>query len=127
METKHPAVKEPPKDYFENIRAQQSKRAKKCTNYQKLLEKGLIASSKVAQLLPKYNKAHTEAESVIAPALAIVVETILGPNAAEKVMRVPFLNNAISRRSEDLSSDLRDQICKRFEAPVDKVSLLWSL
>jgi len=45
----------------------------------KLPEKGLVASYKVAQLLAKRKKAHSEGETIIAPALAIVVETILGP------------------------------------------------
>ena len=53
LETKHPDVKEQPKQYFENIRDQQNKQAKKFTNYLKLPEKGLIASYKVAQLLAK--------------------------------------------------------------------------
>ena len=57
--------------------AQQNKQAKKFANYLKLPEKILIASCKVAQLLAKRKKAHTEAESIIAPALAIVVGTIL--------------------------------------------------
>lgn len=127
LETKHPAVKEQPKQYFENIRDQQNKQAKKFTNYLKLPEKGLIASYKVAQLLAKRKKAHTDAESVIAPALAIVVETVLGFDAAEKVKRVPLSNDTISRRIEDLSSDLKDQICEHFEAPDDEMSLLWSL
>ena len=92
-----------------------------------MAEKGLIASYKVAQLLAKRKKAHMQAESVIAPALAIVVETILGPDTAEKVMRVSLSNDTISRRNEDLLSEQKDQICEHFEAPDDKVSLLWSL
>ena len=78
MKTKPPAVKEQLKKYFESIRAQQNKQAEKLANYLKLPEKELIASHKVAQLLAKRKKVHTEAESVIAQALAIIVETILG-------------------------------------------------
>ena len=89
-----------------------------------LPEKRLIASYKVAQLLAKGKKAHAEAESVIAPTLATVAETILGPDAAEKVMKVFLSNDTISCRIEDLSSNLKDQICKHFEAPDDEVSLL---
>ena len=48
-----------------------------------LLEKELIVSYKVAQLLVKHKKSHTEAESVIAPASAIIVKTTLGPDAAK--------------------------------------------
>ena len=95
---KHPAVKGKPKQYFENIRDQQNKQAKKFTNYLKLPEKGLIASYKVAQLLAKRKKAHTDAESVIAPVLAIVVETVLGIDAAKKLKE--FLSQTILSRAE---------------------------
>ena len=78
-------------------------------------------------MLAKRKKAHADTKSVIAPALAIVVEIILGPDASEKVMRVLLSNDTILRRIEDLSSDLKDQACNRFEAPDDEVSLLWSL
>ena len=82
-------------------------------SYLKLPEKGLIASYKVAR-----KKAHTDAESVIAPPLAIVVEEILGTAAAEKVRRVPLSNNTISRRIRRLEhrfkrSNSRTLYCDR--------------
>ena len=52
-------------------------------SYLKPPEKGLTASYKVAHLLAKRKKAHTDAESVIAPALAIVAEEILETAAAK--------------------------------------------
>lgn len=87
-------------------------------------EKGLIASYKVAQLIAKRKKAHTDAESIIAPAVAIIVETMLGKEATEKVKKVPLSNDTISRRIEDLSSDLKKQIVEHFES---HDSELWSL
>ena len=60
---------------------------------------------------------HTEAESVITPSLSIVVETMHGTNAAKQVKTVPLSKDAISRRIEDISSDLKSQICEHFEAP----------
>ena len=85
--------------------SQTNKQAKKMDSYLKLLEKELTANYKVAHMLAKRKKVHTNAESVIAPALAIVVEKILGTSAAEKVRRVPLSNDTISRRIEDLRSD----------------------
>lgn len=58
----------------------------------------------VAQLLAKRKEAHTEAETIIAPAFAIILETMLGPEAAKKFKKVSLSNDTISRRIEDLSS-----------------------
>ena len=60
-------------------------------------------------------KAQKEAKSVNTLALAIVVETLLGSGAGEKVMRVLLSNNIISRRIENLLSDLKNQICEHSE------------
>ena len=95
-------------------------------SYLKLPEKGLIARYKVAHLLAKRKKALTDAESVIAPALAIVVEEILGTAAAEKVRRVPLSNDTIFRRIDNLSSDLKDQFCEHF-VKEDELSVLRDL
>ena len=68
----------------------------------------------MAHRLAKRKKADTDAESVIAPALAIVVEEILRTAAAKKVWQVPLSNDTISWRIDDLSSDLKDQFCEHF-------------
>ena len=94
--------------------SQTNKQAKKMDSYLKLPEKRLIASCKVAHLLTKRKKAHTDAESVIAPVLAIAVGEILGIAAAEKVRRVPLSNDTISQRIEDLSTNLKDRIREHF-------------
>ena len=51
-------------------------------------------------MLTKHTKMHTETESVIVPALAIVVETMFGTNADDQVKKVPLSNDTISRRIE---------------------------
>ena len=127
LDSKHPGVGSKQIEYFESHAAQQKKQAKKLKTFMRLPEKGLIASYKVAHLLAKRKKAHTEAETVIAPALAIIVETVLGTEAAEKVKKVPLSNDTIARRIEDLSSDLKDQIREHFETPEDNSLLLWSI
>ena len=79
------------------------------------------------KLLTKCKKAHTDAESVIAPALAIIVEEILGTAAAEKVYRVPFSNDTIGQRIKDLSTDLKNQIRRHFIVTENELSGLWAL
>ena len=127
LSTKHPTLKDKPIEFFENWKMQTNKQAKKMDSYLKLPEKGLIASYKVAHLLAKRKKAHTDAESVIAPASAIVVEEILGTTAAQKVRRVPLSNDTISRRIKDLSTDLQDQIREHFIVTENELSVLWAL
>lgn len=74
-------------------------------------------------MLAKQKKAHTDAESLIAPALIIAAETMLGTDAAEKMKQIPLSNDTMSRRIEDLSSDIKDQVRKNFEKPEDEISL----
>ena len=74
----------------------------------KLQERGLVASYKVAHLLEKRKKAHTDVEPVIAPSVSIIVETMLGSDAAAKVSKVPLSNDTISKRIENLFSYIND-------------------
>jgi len=120
LKTNHPAQKDKPREYFEKLATEKNQQSKKITNFLKLPDKALIASYKVAQLITKRKKAHTEAESIIAPALAIIVETMLGPEVAAKVKTVPLSDDTMSRRIEDLSSDLQDQIRENFKTPEDE-------
>ena len=83
LNTKHPTLKDKPTEFFENPMSQINKQANKMDSYLKLSKKRLFASYKVAHLFTKRKKAHTDAESVIALALAIVVEEILGTAAAK--------------------------------------------
>ena len=127
LKTKHLTLKDKPTEFFENLMSQTNKQTKKMESYLKLPEKGLIANYKVTDLLTKRRKAHTGTDSVIVPALAIVVEEILGTAAAEKVRRVPLSNDTISRRIEDLSTDLKDQTRKHFIVTENELSGLWAL
>ena len=81
----------------------------------KLPERELVASYKVAHLLAKCKKAHTDAESVIAPSVSIIVETMLGSYAADTVSKFRLSNYTISRRIEDLFSDINGQIRDHFD------------
>ena len=129
LETNHESLKDMPKAYFENVILQKDKEAKRFNKYMKLPERGLVASYKVAHLLAKRKKAHADTESVIAPSVSIIVETMLGSDAADTVSKVPISNGTISKRIEDLSSDINDQIREHFDkqGQDDELPQLWTL
>lgn len=70
-------------------------------------KKGFIASYQIAQLTAQRKTAHTKAESIIAPALAIIVETMLEKEATDYVKKVLLFNDTISRRNEDLTLEIK--------------------
>ena len=121
LETNHESLKDKPKAYFENFLLQKDKETKQFSKYMKLLERVLVASYKMAHLLAKCKKAHTDAESVIAPSVSIIVETMLGRDTADTVSKVPISNDTISRRIENLSSDINDQIREHFDVQGPKL------
>ena len=129
LETNHESLKDKPKAYFENLVLQKDEEAKRFNKYMKLPERGLVVSYKVAHLLAKCKKAHTDTESVIAPSVSIIVETMLGSYAADTISKFPLSNDTISRRIEDLSLDINDQICEHFDVQGqdDNLSKLWAL
>lgn len=124
LEKNHPARKNEPRDYFEKLATEKNQQSKMITNFLKLPEKGLIASYKVAQLIAQRKKAHTDAESIIAPAVAIIVESMLGPEAAAKVKTVPLSDDTMSRRIQDISTDLQHQVQENFIKTEEE---LWAL
>ena len=90
LETNHPLDKDKARDFFEKLASEKGKQSKKIVSFIKLPVKGQLASYKIAQLIAKRKKAHTEAELIIAPALEIVVETMLGSDATAKVKTLPL-------------------------------------
>ena len=57
---------------------------------------GCPVNSKYGRTPPnKHGGVGSQPQSVIVPALAIVVETMLGTNAAEQVKKVPLSNDTI--------------------------------
>ena len=129
LERNHESLKDKPKTYFENLVLQKDKEAKQFNECMKLPERGLVASYKVAHLLAKRKKAHTDAESVIALSVIIIVETTLGSDAADTVGKVPLSNETISKRIEEIFSDINDQIREHFDVQGhdDELPQLWAL
>ncbi len=60
----------------------------------------------MAELVAKKMKSHTIAENLIMPPCKMIVRTMLGEKAESELSKVPVSDNIISRRVDDLSSNI---------------------
>ena len=123
----HPEHKDRPREHFEKLRSNIKKQSKKMKLFCSIPEKAQIASYKIARLLEKKKKPHAEAESIILPALEIAVESMISHEAVEQVKRIPLSSDTISRRIQDLSRDIDDQLKEHFISATEKINKLWTL
>jgi hypothetical protein len=69
---------------------------------------------------------HTIAEDVILPACKEIVKSMLGDGAGKEIFLVPLSNDTISRRTDDMSSDIQSHVveklsgCRLFSLQLDK-------
>lgn len=128
FETKHPEMIKKPKTYFEQLRTNLQSQSKIIKKFCSIPKKAQIASYKIAQLLAKKKKPHTDAEKIILPALKIAVDTMLDPQAVEKIKQIPLSADTISRRIHDMSADIDNQIRNHFvENKEGEVEKLWAI
>ena len=89
-------------------------------------DKAQITSYKIAQILVKQKKPHSDAEMVVSPALISAAETMLGSETAEKFKRISLSRQTITRRIEDMSVDNEKQLSNRFSTSSEMYKL-WAL
>lgn len=123
----HPEFKTKPRSYFEKLRSNAIQQSKKFKSYCTINEKAQLVSYKIAQLLAKTKKPHTDAEKIIMPSLEIAVELMIGPEAVAKVKNIPLSAATIARRIQDMSSDVEDQIREHFNNATDEIEKSWTL
>ena len=89
--------------------------------------KAQLASYKIANLLVNQKKSHLDAETIILPSLRIAVETMeLGPDAVEKINKIPLSHKTMWCRIADISTYLDNQIKEHF-AEADDIQKLWAM
>jgi 3-deoxy-D-manno-octulosonic acid (KDO) 8-phosphate synthase len=76
-------------------------------------ENTLEASHRVSYQVAKALEAHTIAENMIGPCIKDVVRCMLGEKTAKKTDIVPFPNNTLSRRINDISSYVETTVVQR--------------
>ena len=126
LETTHHDLVGKPKEYYVDLKSQQTQQSKKMKVFCKVPEKATLASYKIAQLLCKKKKPHTEAESILSPAFSIAAGIMLGPEAELQLKKIPLSNDSIARRIKNMSTDIDSQVKEVFNAD-DPLSTLWSI
>jgi hypothetical protein len=91
-----------------------------------ITERAQVVSYKVAEIVAKKMQPHTVAEDVILPACKEIVKSMLGDGAGKEIFLVPLSNDTISRRTDDMSSDIQSYVfeklsgCRVFSLQLDE-------
>ena len=110
LETKHRSLRNKTVEYFVRLRDQTEKQATFMRKTAKVNVRALKASYHVAELVAKSKKSHTVVEQLILPACKAIVTEMLGPEAAKEIAKVPFSDNTIARRINEMSGDIENVV-----------------
>ncbi|XP_053194079.1 protein FAM200A-like [Scomber japonicus] len=77
--------------------------------------KALQASYAVSMLVAKSKKPHSIVEELILPAAIAMAEIMIDKKAADELKKVPLLNNTVSRRIDDMSDDITEQVVNKIK------------
>jgi hypothetical protein len=113
LTTKHSPLEKEDKASFSRLLSSQVKEAKVMNKKTETLEKALVASCKVAEVIARKIQPHTAAETFILPACKEIVKSMLGEAAEREISKVPLSNDTIARRIEDMSSDIQKQVAEK--------------
>jgi hypothetical protein len=78
-----------------------------------IAEKAQVSSYKVAEIIARNIQPHTIAENFILLACKKIVKSVLGAAAEREISNVPLSNDTISRRIEDMPSDIQKQVADK--------------
>ncbi|KAK2727301.1 hypothetical protein QYM36_007962 [Artemia franciscana] len=115
LSTVHPSHVGKPIEFFKR---KQEAFASNCLEIAKVASvssKALRASYAVSYLVAKQKKPHTIAECLILPALVKVSEIMFDTKTATALQSIPVSNNTISRRIEDIASDIVMQVIEQIK------------
>lgn len=116
LDTKHPACKDKPVEFFQG-QLQKLRTSQKClTASCSKQEEALRASYHVAHRIAKAKKPHTIAKELILPAAMDMVRDVMGQSAADKLKTIPLSNDTIARRIHDMSGNIKEQTTARVQA-----------
>lgn len=108
--TKHAAYSNKGRPFFLRKKEEHVRQQKLMRGTATVSEKALRASFLASYRIAKSNKPHTIGEELLLPACMDIVEEMLGKEAAGKIAKVPLSDNTVSRRIEEMSVDVREQL-----------------
>lgn len=79
-------------------------------------EKGLMVSYEVAQIIAKCGAPHIYGEKLILPAIRVFINNMIGQNQQEILSSIPLSNDTISRRIDEMASDIEMQVCYELQS-----------
>ncbi|XP_042213300.1 protein FAM200A-like [Homarus americanus] len=69
-----------------------------------------IASYLVAKRIAKCKQPHTNGENLVKLAVLDMVRTVIGDDAVKKTETIPLSNNTLSRRIQEMSAYIKEQV-----------------
>ena len=117
FDTKHPNLSGQDVQYFKN-KAEGVKKSRLDSGgkYQQQNVAAIEASYLVALRIAKAKKPHTIAEDLLFPATKDIVRIMFGTEYVNKLNTISLSNNTISRRIEDMSADIIEQVIQEMKA-----------
>ncbi|CAI6348387.1 unnamed protein product [Macrosiphum euphorbiae] len=108
--TKHSHLIDKNITYFQRLLNSQNKQSKNMTTIVKISDKSQEASYVVAERVAKTMKPHTIGEQLILPACREIVKIFFRIEAEQEILKIPLSDNTISRRINDMSEDIEQQV-----------------
>ena len=110
METKHPALKHRPLEFFKRKKREHEEQRQllKATTSSNMSV--LRASFLVANHIAKAKKPFTIGEELILPAAKDICHELLGEAAVQKVACVPLSSSTITRQIDEIAEDIEAQL-----------------
>ncbi|XP_076322057.1 SCAN domain-containing protein 3-like [Tachypleus tridentatus] len=131
LEKKHTGEKDKPVEYFKKLRDdfQARKTVSQLFNNKVCkMSDGLLASYEISKIIAKAGKPHNDGETVILPAVSVIISSVMKQNASEITNSIPLSNSSVSRRIDEMAEDVEKQLIahlqvKQFALQLDESTL----
>ena len=116
FDAKHPNFAGKDVQYFKNKADGVKNRFYFGGKYQQIHRAANEASYLVALRIAKAKRPHTIADELLLPATKDIVRVMLGAEYANKLNTIYLSNNTFSRRIDDMSADIMEQVIKEMKS-----------